>query len=160
MRSLSKHGFLGIGGFSSFFFKLNFLKEPRGPQLNALQPLLGPKMPTDRYRYQRKNHKRDPEGWMIPCEETWSNDQYPGWSDLRSSNYILLKTQMGDENRWQIELLRRFGVYTFREWEDPSWPTAIGQLGSSHSLKVYTPKRRRSSICHLFSLPICVFNKI
>ena len=30
---------------------------------------------------------------------------------------------MGNENRWQIELLRRFGVYTFfREWEDPSWP--------------------------------------
>ena len=71
---------------------------------------------------------------------------------------------MGNENRWQIELLRRFGVYTFfREWEDPSWPSRIssdqlGQLGSSHSLKkVYTPKRRRSSICHLFSLPICVF---
>ena len=37
-------------------------------------------------------------------------------------DYILLKTQMGNENRWQIELLRRFGVYTFfREWEDPSW---------------------------------------
>ena len=37
------------------------------------------------------------------------------------SDYILLKTQMGNENRWQIELLRRFGVYTFfREWEDPS----------------------------------------
>ena len=29
------------------------------------------------------------------------------------SDYILLKTQMGNENRWQIELLRRFGVYTF-----------------------------------------------
>ena len=40
------------------------------------------------------------------------------WED-----YILLKTQMGNENRWQIEFLRRFGVYTFfREWEDPSWP--------------------------------------
>ena len=38
-------------------------------------------------------------------------------------DYILLKTQMGNENRWQIEFLRRFGVYTFfREWEDPSWP--------------------------------------
>ena len=28
-------------------------------------------------------------------------------------DYILLKTQMGDENRWQIELLQRFSVYTF-----------------------------------------------
>ena len=27
------------------------------------------------------------------------------------SDYILLKTRMGDENRWQIELLQRFGVY-------------------------------------------------
>ena len=31
------------------------------------------------------------------------------------SDYILLKTQMGDENRWQIELLQRFGIDTFRE---------------------------------------------
>ena len=31
---------------------------------------------------------------------------------------------------------------------------------TSHSLKkVYTPKRRRNFICHLFSLPICVFKK-
>ena len=36
-----------------------------------------------------------------------------------------------------------------------------GQLGSSHSLKkVYTAKRWRSSICHLFSLPICVNESI
>ena len=33
---------------------------------------------------------------------------------------------MGNENRWQIELLRRVGVYTFfREWEDPSWPSIV-----------------------------------
>ena len=52
----------GYWRFSQFLFKLKFLKEPHGPQLNVLQPLLGPKMPTDRYRYQRKNHKRDLEG--------------------------------------------------------------------------------------------------
>ena len=47
---------------------------------------------------------------------------------LHVSDYILLKTQMGNENRWQIELLRRFGVYTFREWEDPSWPLSSDPL--------------------------------
>ena len=45
--------------------KLKFLKEPREPQLNALQPFLGPKIPKDRYRYQRKNHERDPEGYSL-----------------------------------------------------------------------------------------------
>ena len=42
------------------------------------------------------------------------------------SDYILWKTQMGNENRWQIEFLRRFGVYTFfREWEVSSDPLTL-----------------------------------
>ena len=48
------------------------------------------------------------------------------------SDYILLKTQMGNENRWQIEFLRRFGVYTFfREWEDPrsAWILSLSEEG-------------------------------
>ena len=47
-------------------------------------------------------------------------------------NYILLKTRMGDKNRWQIEYLQRFGIYTFfREWK----------LGS----ELAGPTRRRAS---------------
>ena len=58
---------------------------------------------------------------------------------------------MGNENRWQIELLQRFGVYTFfREWEDPSWPNSLSEEG------VYAETSEK--FCHLFSLPICVFN--
>ena len=52
-------------------------------------------------------------------------------------DYILLKTQMGNENRWLIEFLRRFGVYTFREWEDPSWPTRSARILSLSEEGVY-----------------------
>ena len=48
-----------------------------------------------------------------------------------SLDYILLKTRMGNENRWPIELLQRFGVYTFfRELVKPWRPSIAHWRGS------------------------------
>ena len=68
------------------------------------------------------------------------------------SDYILLKTQMGNENRWQIELLRRFGVYTFfREWEDPSESSRSARILSLSEEGVYADRagKIRSPCRHL-----------
>ena len=105
-------------------------------------------MPKDRYRYQRKHHKRDPEGWMIPCEGTWSNDQYPGWSRLAF---------------FKFEIANFRDSFFFPEeehaessnWERSSWASCLGFFDLSKKRGVSESKSEISpgtDDCHSTSL--------
>ena len=80
-------------------------------------------MPKDRYRYQRKNRKRDPaEGWMVPCEGTWSKDQYPVSWLVRLAFFELNIAKFKDSFFFPQEHIESSNW----DLERSSWPSCLG----------------------------------